>query len=380
MASSTRPGPNATAIFVDSLPPRRLDIAAWIAAMSSRRGGSESTKMAVAFGPGRVELAIVENEHLNYAHAARLFDDTHGDPQAITLSEISRTLVAARRMRPEMKIDRVWLIGSNDAFAQALAERVECPVENVDPTERIAEWVVPEALKPLAADRALMFGQATLIGRTAPSAVDFLHPRQPPPIRDPRKLQYAVGSAAALAALFLIGGIGVMWLASLDRQITRLQQEQSKLNDYVRVGKPSLEQAGIVGAWEDRNIDQLAQIAELERLMPGGYERPYFIDYLYQVTTSGDVLGRLSANGAAKTEQQISEFKANISDRPYFVSLPKPVLTSRDDQYPKYMAIDVQRRIPRVTPKPVASAKPATKSATTTKPATEKPAATTPSK
>lgn len=353
-------------------------LAAWCTAIAHQRHPREETTLAVAFGPGRVELAIVEQGRLNYAHAARLFvDEAHSDPHAATLSEISRTLVAAGRLRPELKLDRVWLIGSDDAFAKALTERVECPVECVDPTERLAEWVVPDALKPLAADRALLYGQATLIGHAAPCAVDFLHPRQPPPIRDPRKLQYAVWSAAALAALFLIGGISMIWIASLDRHIAALQKKQGELNEYIRVGKPALEQAGIVGTWEDRNIDQLAQLAELEKLMPGGYERPYFMDYLYQVTTGGDVLGRLSANGAAKTETHISEFKTNISDRPYFVSLPKPVLTSRDDQYPKYMSIDVQRRIARATPKPAAPAKPAAKAAATSdKPTADKPAAT----
>ncbi len=353
-------------------------LAAWITAITRKRGIGDGTTMAVAFGPGRVEMAVVEDDHLNYAHAARLFDETHGDPQAITLSEISRTLVAAQRLRPEMKVDRVWLIGSNDAFAQALAERTNCPVECVDPSERLADWVVPAALKPLAADRALLFGQATLIGTKAPCAVDFIHPRQPPPKRDPRKLQYAVISACALMVVFIGAAVWVTWLAALDREIERLTQEQGRLNDMIRLGKPSLEQAAIVGAWNDRNIDQLAQIAELEKLMPGGYERPYVIDYLYQVgTTGGEILGRLNATGAAKTEQHISEFKSNISDRPYFVSLPREVKVSRDDQYPKQMVIDVQRRLARAGTKPATTGKPPAK---TDKPAadkasTEKPAA-----
>lgn len=332
-------------------------LAAWTTAISRQRGLGDGTTMAVAFGPGRVELAVVENDHLNYAHAARLFDDSHGDPQTIVLSEISRTLVAAQRLRPEVKIDRVWLIGSDAAFAAALSERLNCPCECVDPTDRLADWVVPEAMKMLPADRALLFGQATLIGRSAACAIDFIHPRQPPPVRDPRKLIYAVASASALFVLFVIGGIWVSWLASLDREIARLKAEQTRLNQFVNTAKPTMEQAKIVGAWNDRNIDQLAQIAKLESLMPGEYERPYFTDFLYQATTGGDVLGRLTATGAAKTEQQISEFKANIADQPYFMSFPRPVLNSRDDQYPKQMVLDIQRRAPRPMPKPATTAK-----------------------
>ncbi len=325
-------------------------LAAWTGAITKRRGLGEGTTMAVAFGPGRVELAVVENDYLDYAHAARLFDESHGDPLTITLSEISRAMVAAQRLRPEMKLDRVWLIGSNETFAQALNERLECPVECVDPTDKLADWVVPEALKSLPADRALLFGQSTLIGRSAACAIDFLHPRQPPPVRDPRKLIYAVASAAALAVLFVVGGICVAWLGALDREIARLKAEQTRLNQFVNAGKPTMEQATIVGTWNNRNIDQLAQIAELESLMPGEYERPYFTDFLYQATTGGDVLGRLTATGAAKTKEHISEFKANIANRPYFVSNPKSVGVSRDDQYPEQMALDISRRKPLPTP------------------------------
>lgn len=334
-------------------------LAAWTMAITRKRGMGEGTTMAVAFGPGRVELAVVEEDHLDYAHAARLFDESHGDPNTIVLSEVSRTMVAAQRLRPDIKIDRVWLIGSNETFAAALAERLDCPCECVDPTDRLADWVVPEPLKPLPADRALLFGQATLIGRPAACAIDFIHPRQPPPVRDPRKLIYAVASASALLVLFIVGGIWVSWLAALDREIARLKAEQTRLNQFVNSAKPMMEQAKIVATWNDRNIDQLAQIAELESLMPGDYDRPYFSDFLYQATTGGDVLGRLTATGAAKTEQQISEFKANIADRPYFVSFPRPVLNSRDDMYPKQMVLDLQRRTPRVVPKPPAT-KPAT--------------------
>lgn len=340
-------------------------LAAWTTAITRKRGLGDGTTMAVAFGPGRVELAVVENDHLNYAHAARMFDESHGDPQTIALSEISRTLVAAQRLRPEMKIDRVWLIGSNETFATALAERLNCPVECIDPTDRLADWVVPEALKALPADRALLAGQATLIGRSAACAIDFIHPRQPPPVRDPRKMLYAVGAASALTVLFLISAVWVTWLASLDSQIAKLKEKDQALTKAIKEGKPLQDQAAIVALWNDRNIDQLAQIAELEALMPGEYERPYFTDYLYNVTTGGDVLGRLTAKGAAKTEQHISEFKSQISDRPYFVSLPRPVLSSRDDQYPKFLDVDIQRRVPRATPKPTPTTKATTAAAKT---------------
>lgn len=334
-------------------------LAGWTESMMRRRQMVGRVAMTVAWESGRVEFAVMDGEHLVYGHAVRFADaGVEGDAIAPVLSEASRTLVAAQRLRPELSLDHLWAVGTSESLTAALGERTGAPAERVDASDGLADWSPSASLRQRSTERALLLGQAALSQRPAPVAVDFLHPRQPPPKRDPRKFYYAVGSAGALLALCLIGGTALGWQSALDHQKSKLEEKKLELDRAIKAGTPRLEEAKLVGDWTQRNINQFEQLVELETLLPGNYERPYFSGYQYTVSSTGETLGRLVAVGAAKTEEQITQFKERVAEQSHYSVQPRPVGNTRDDGYPKLLDLNADRRPPK--PQPNSQSKPKT--------------------
>jgi hypothetical protein len=313
----------------------------WAAHVDKHRPrATDGATLVVAWDAPRLELAIVSGNELVFAHAARIGAESEADVQAAILAEISRAVIAGQRLRPDLTIAQSWLIGTAKPLAADVSERLGSPAEVLDPA---AIHPQRDAFRTLAArplEIALLLGGVW--GRTAPvvPALNFLKPRQPPPKRDPRKQQFAVGGAIALLVGFLVVGISLAWISRLDSQIDKLVTKQADLISQVNAGQGPLNAANTINDWAKRDLPQLKQLLALEDLMPGGQDRPYLSDYNYQSTT-GEVLATLHAQGAAKTTEDVEALQQALQDQKIYRVKPNPITAGRDPKYPQSFTIDL---------------------------------------
>lgn len=317
-------------------------LADWGAHVDKHRPHAAGATLVVGWEAPRLELAIVSGSELVFAHAARTGSDLEGDASGPILSEISRALIAGQRLRPDLQIAQSWLVGVPPQLAAQIAERLESPAERLDPAALHPQREAFRTLAEHPLDVALLLGGVW--GRSAPVVpqLNFVKPRQPPPKRDPRKQQLAIGSAIALLAGFLLVGGVLAWMASLDARIDALLVEQSDLNTVVSAGQAPLAAANTIEDWVRRGIPQLQHMTELEATMPGGLERPYLSEYNFNVANSGDALATLYAQGSAKTREDVEALKQALVDQRKHRVKPSEITPGRDPKYPQNFTLDLE--------------------------------------
>jgi hypothetical protein len=331
---------------------------ALMASLTRRTTDPNHAELTVVVDGAKVELVVVAERQLVFGHLARSMSVPEEERQVPIQAEVSRTLVAAERLRPELKLHHVWLVGGNAALAKSLQEQVGCPVELTETVRHTELGECPAALRDAPADVVLLTGAALARSFGAAPSIDFVHPRQPPPKRDPRKQKIAVGAAAALLGAFVILGSGQMWLRSLNLQIAALQTKQIDLDTKIRGGQRELKASDAIAAWEVRNISQLSQFGELEQTLPGGLQRPYLSQYQFNFA-KGDVLAAIKMNGAARSRADVEDFKQELVDKQKYRVKPSAITASRDDDYPSGFQIEAD--VVPVRQKPAAAVAPTKK-------------------
>jgi Tfp pilus assembly PilM family ATPase len=309
----------------------------------------------------RIELVILSENRLVYAHAARLSDEDASASVTGLLAEVSRTIVAAQRLHPQLKIHHAYVSGSGDeivGLASSLSERLAAPAEFVEPkllsAVKISHRVSTEEVAPTPVLIGLALAEASRLTPTC----DFLHPRQPPPKVNLRKLQLAVGAAAALLiSVFVFGG--TEWArASLQRQIQALDIEEKDLQFKITPGMADLNAAKLIDQWQAGNLQQIEQLAALEDLMEGT-DRMYLSQYAFTVG-GNDAIGGVQAYGNAKSRDDITQFQQRLVDTKSFrIQARQLAQLSNDDEYPNRFEIHADL-LPKPKTVPVPAAQPST--------------------
>lgn len=276
----------------------------------------------------RVELVIVTNNRLQYAHSARLPHEEGTASNLALLPEISRTIVAAQRLHPQLQIDRAYVVGTaDDALLAALNERIGAPAERVD-AARISAIRETQAKELSPALIGLAAAEAD--HRTAP--FDFLHPRQPPAKVNLRKQRLAVGAAAALLVAALFFGVVEGTRGSLLRELDALQQREIDLDSKIKPGEATLAAANQISQWQAASRNQLQQMSALEALMEGT-DRMYLSQYAF-TAGQGESAGNLQATGNAKSREDVLQLQQRMIDSKSYSLQPRQLTqTSNDDEY-----------------------------------------------
>lgn len=309
-------------------------------------------------GP-RVELVVLADRKLLYAHSARLATDDDGaTPVAGLLAEVSRTVVAAQRLHSNLKVQQAYLV-DRDADAEAvltgLTERLSVPAKLLE-LSRFSGVEFPQADWPKqpAADAALM-GLLLAETRRQTPGFDFLHPRQPPAKVNPRKIQIAVGSAAALLLATLIFGGVEGRRGSLNRKLEELRSAESALDMTINSNKTVLAAAKLVDDWQNGNVNQISQFTELADLMEGT-ERMYLSQYNF-AAGQGEIRGTIQAQGNSKSRDDVPLLNQRMSDTKKYRIIPKQLTQAgRDDEYPNRFELQADilpapKAVPQAVPK-----------------------------
>ena len=311
-----------------------------------------------------MELAVICQRQLIAAHAVKWPSVNDIPPVTKMLAEVSRVLVQVQAWLPEGTLQRAWVVGEDADVGElpdALSQRWKCPVQRFD------SWRdnhFPQSVTKFegsASQYAIAGGLALIQSASLTPKIDLLHPRQPPPKRDPRKpIIAAVSAAALLTAVLGFSGIQ-LGLSSYDYAINELKEQDNRQKKDLTAGGPVFVASQALQDWQARNINQLQQMNELYQLM-NGTKREVIADYRFD-PAPGEVLGKLTANGNAKDRSDAEQLQQRLADLPKYRVRPKPTNQStRDADYSSRFELDIDLRSE-------------TKSAKTAKPATVVPKA-----
>jgi Tfp pilus assembly PilM family ATPase len=306
----------------------------------------------------RMELAVISQRQLIAAHAVKWSSEHEIPPVAKMLAEVSRLLVQVQAWLPEGTLQRAWVIGEDadvGDLPQAIGQRWKCPVQRFDPWQDSSISLGTTKLEGPASQFAIAAGLALIQAGHLTPKLDLLHPRQPPPKRDPRKPIIAAASAAALLVTALGTAVFQQSLASYDRKIEDLRSKETDLKNELDRGKQILETAKTIKTWQSRSVNQLDQMTELHQLM-SGTDRLIIGDYHYNNST-GNIIGKLHTTGMARDRDDTERFTSTLADQAKFkVYTRSPTGLSHDHDYPSRLEVDAE--VVPVTQKPAPAAKP----------------------
>ena len=290
-------------------------------------------------------MALIGNGQLLATHVVRPPLDESGHPVvAKAAADVSRVLVPAQPWLRDGRIDRIWLLGEGaewSGLSEFLKSQWNCSVERFDPHVASVLSGLDSSKLPESARYAHAIGLALSHCDRQTPAFDLLHPHQPKPKRDPRKLLLAVGTAAVLLIAALATSYVQLTLSGLQSQIDKKLLDEGNLALLLKAGQPSLDAAKTVEDWVVRDINQLQQIADLNQIMDGT-ERLYVTDYNFS-PASGDALSKINAKGLAKDRADWPQMAQGLVDAKTYRLKPKEQTQSnRDPDYPNRFELDVE--------------------------------------
>jgi hypothetical protein len=175
-------------------------------------------------------------------------------------------------------------------------------------------------------------------------AIDFQNPRKSRPRRDVKKLRMI--AAAAAVGVLLIGAMGYRWwkVGDLREEITQKRGEIDGLKQTIKVGEPLMKSAALVGEWDQRANQELAQLGQLYAELPGTHKM-YLVKY-HLAAGPKNSLGIIQAEGRAKNEDDVSELFGNLYARGIKVK-PTKRQESADSEYPVHFTLDLELPLPK---------------------------------
>jgi hypothetical protein len=311
----------------------------------ARRGQTPNAASLVIARLGkRIELSIIFNRLVVFAHTTRLSGTTPEQQNQAILSEVSRSVVALGRTIPEIQIARAWLLGTEDenpGLAEKLAERFPCEINrSLDP---FAASDVDMRATSAPGERGVYAGPVgMLLSQTGKfvEAVDFLHPRKPVVRQGPGKKRMAIAGIAA-GFLALAGG-GWYWqkLSALDADIAQMQTTATDLELANKEDKDVLDAAKIVGDWDARNVHWLEQTQHVIDAL-GGRDRSY-LERLHFAAAARGPIAKLQITGFAKGRPDSDLIDKRLVDRKFSVQPHAAMVESKDSEYPYRIELDVE--------------------------------------
>lgn len=323
------------------------------------------SRLIVFADSSRLEVVLLGQREPLAAHLVRPPVDEAGRPAiAKAAADISRVLVPAQPWLTESPIQQIWVLGDStewDGLDQALRDRWNCPVDRFD--ARVSAQIRdldPTKLDGSFAQYAIALGLT--LTRLSPRSpvLDLLHPRQPKPKRDPRKLQMTVGAAAALSVVVLFSAVYQTMSRNLQLKTTAAQDKLRELNGKSKAGDPERNAANQIAAWKARDVNQLDEFIDVHDLMQGT-ARLYLSDYNFMPSNAGESIAKLEAFGNAKDRADLTQLSSRLADTGRYRVTPREVRQqSRDSDYPDRFEV-ITDLMPVKPDKPAPPAAPAPK-------------------
>ncbi|MGO8745634.1 MAG: type IV pilus biogenesis protein PilM [Thermoguttaceae bacterium] len=253
-------------------PPQRIVLRPFAAASLCRHLAplSDQVCLLVSLAAEEADLTILLEGRLVFTRTARLpaAESEEAAAERIT-AEVRRTLLVAQQgPLGGRSIEHVFLFGSpgeHQVLADRIGEDLGLATTVLDPFE------ATDGAAPLEREKAGRF--APLLGMIVDEAhgrlpaIDFLHPKRPPP---PANRQRPLWIAAALL-LTLAGGVWYhVWDKStaLDKEYRQLVQQKKKNAERLQEIDQQGDLIEAVRQWESTDVNWLDELRELSLRFP----------------------------------------------------------------------------------------------------------------
>lgn len=273
------------------------------------------------------DLSLIDGKKLISTRTVRLPANMSADQRSKQLiSEVRRTLAAARTASQGRKVERVVISGKeskNRLLGGDLAGPLEMEVDFMDPFSKVEveSGAVTSAIELPGRYMSSLGGLKLELADTRPS-IDFLNPRRPVVKKvDYRKYQYYAALAAGIAFIAMV--LGWRTLSAQKQEITDLR---ATLAEKIRINEgddrtPSVDkrlaEIGKIDAWKTEEVNWLVELSEFSNryLLPDDVVADSFTAS-FRPGSPGkiDLNGRI-VDDLAKTDELI----ASLGQRPYSV-------------------------------------------------------------
>ncbi len=320
-------------------------------------GAAEGTSLIIARHGQRVEITILQDQHVIFTHSTQIHSDDEsswGD-ESMVVAEVQRSMMSLHTQSGRLTFERAWLVGEEAEVADlaaAIEKRLKCETKAFQPhraagiTNRAGDWPAPIAAfsGPVG---ALESSSDALVRK-----IDFLNPRKQRARRDMEKIRK--WALIGTAAMLVIGAMGYRWwkVGDLKSEIAAKRVQVEQLNKLVKGGQPVMSSAGLVGEWEQKADKEMGQIGQLYSALPGT-DLMYLVEYKLSPGPRNSV-GQVYAVGRAKAEADVRELFSQLAERGIKVK-PSKTQQSPDSDYPVQFTLDLELPVP-------AAAKPGTAS------------------
>lgn len=320
-----------------------------VARVEDERGYiAQDGSLVIAVVGQRMEISLCRSGDVLFAHGTRAADQQ----ESLGVSaEVQRALVAHDTAVGNTRIARAWLISDSidsQTVCDHVANSLGCEVCELDPFVELQRDVRIDYDPGTPAEFAGPLG--ALLGQFDPvlQTIDFRNPRKS--VVKPKRTKLLVGMVVA-ALCVIIGGTygGVrLYLNSLADQIADRQSEDQQLESALTQGEPVLQMSEFLDDLESRRVDWLDQMQQISLSMPGT-ERIYLERWRFDAV-SGDVVGRVHADGFARERQDVEVTNQRLADLGGFRVRPNAIRSHRGDpEYPVRYELDADLVVPAAT-------------------------------
>jgi len=259
------------------------------------------------------DLSVLVDGRVVFQRTIRLPGGVGEEVIAQRLSaEIQRTLLVAQQgPLASNPVERVFLFGGAEEHQQlveAIAGELGVAISVVDPFE-ITD--VPDDGLPEHAGRFAALVGMILDESYGSHAVDFLHPKRPPPPVDRRRIVGAVASAFVLAVL-AIGYWAWSEVSAANDEVRRLSAELKDRDDLVKRTAGQRQLVGAIRAWESGEVVWLDEIRDLSVRFPSSRDL-----ILLRMTMSSDRSGGggIEFSGMVRDPLVVTRMEQNVRDQ-----------------------------------------------------------------
>ncbi len=210
------------------------------------------------------EFCVVRDGNLLQARA--LTATAPGAEHAL-LGEIRRNLAVYAGQTPQHPVRALYLAEGGDraALRELLQNTLAIPVHALDPFAGVQLTDLPSGPRgSFAGLLGIVHAQADQRGLP----IDFLHPKEPKPERNPHKLQLIVGVAAAVLLLAVGASWGYSQIAALDRQIAALSRDKINMDGVLASLEEEDRRIKAIGEWADTEVVWLDELYDMTERFP----------------------------------------------------------------------------------------------------------------
>ena len=218
----------AAGLKLAALTPRAFGFAAGVQQAATAAGAGVETDAAVAVvvvGERWAEFCVLRGQIPQLARSLAVGPGLAG--------EVRRNLTVYAGQAGRTPARTLYMAGGRPELREQIGERIDVPMQDFDPFAGAVGLDVP------AGSRGAFAGAAGLLFARADSGglpINFVQPREPKPVSDPKNRRFALAGVAMAAAVVVVVACCWQVVRAAQKELTDLRQQSTDLDKPLAEG------------------------------------------------------------------------------------------------------------------------------------------------